>query len=112
DRRKAAGRVVAVAAILNLLITAALAAAAGSAPWDEDHARPMFSDSASADAIGLAPVWSLAVRDSGRKVEVATNRFNDPAFRMRFPVPSIELRRFRAYGRTAEMPEMHLEARM
>ena len=112
DRRMAAGRMVAVASILNLLITPALATSAASDPWDEDRARPMFGNSASADAIGLAPVWSLVVRDSGRKVEVATNRFNDPAFRMRFPVPSIELRRFRAYGRTAEIPEMHLEARM
>ena len=36
------------------------------APWDADHARAMFSASAPTDTIGLAPAWSIAVREIGR----------------------------------------------
>jgi hypothetical protein len=47
----------------------------------------MFVDSASVGSPGLAPVWTLAVTDSGRSVEVTSNR---SASALRFPLDSAE----------------------
>src|SRR5881396_3831252 len=89
----------AVAATLSLLFVAeVLADPAGPAPWDEDHARAMFGSAGPADTIGLAPAWSLAVTDSGRRVGIVTNRFRDPTSLVRFPLDSVELRRFSVRG--------------
>lgn len=79
---------------IALLGAAARAGSDGPAPWDADRARAMFVRSGPADSAGFAPVWALAARDSGRSVEVDTNRFRGPVFARSFPLDSVVLRRF------------------
>ncbi len=39
----------------------------------------MFDDAMPPDTVGLAPVWSMVMRDSGRRADVIGDRFRDPA---------------------------------
>jgi hypothetical protein len=95
---------------------------AGAAPRQSDAVLPMFNGSAPTDTTGAAPVWSLAVRDSGRRVELITNRFVEPGFGS-FPADSVMLRRFEthvvesessadhvAWGMSAGVANLHVSA--
>ncbi len=63
------------------------------APWDEDRAHPMFPPSGPVVSSGLDPVWAIALRDSGRRVEILTNRFRGPDSPGAFPLDSVVVRR-------------------
>lgn len=97
--------VVTLASALAVLVNAS---STGPAPWDPDRARAMFNESMLADTVGLAPVWSLAVRDSGRRAEVIANRFSDSPSPVRFPLDSVELRRFVVRGNRSRGEEVHM----
>ena len=106
-----ARRIATLLALLAILsVTTARADSAGSAPRKTDQVRAMFDGSEAADTIGLTPIWSLVVSDSGRRAEVVTNRFRDPTFDLRFPVDSVELRYDKIHGRTKAEPEMVFDA--
>ncbi len=66
------------------------------APWDSDGAIAMFDASTPAHSAGLTPVWVIALRDSGHRIEVVRNRFSEPGFG-EFPVDSVWLRRFETH---------------
>ena len=70
-----------------------IAGSRGPASSDKDGARAMFDGSIPADTIGLSPIWSLAVIDSGRRVEIVRNRFREMGFGA-FPVDSIRLQQW------------------
>jgi len=99
-----------VAVVVSVLVGApGIAGNSGPAPWDKDCALAMFDSSTPADTVGLAPVWSLAVRDSGRRVENIRNRFSEPGF-AKFPIDSVDLRRFET--RAEAVYEDHVSWRM
>jgi len=101
----------AVASLSVVLLSAPVRAGSdGPAPWDADRARAMFARSGPVDSVGLSPVWALAVRDSGRSVEVLKNRFRDSAFSVGFPLDSVVLRRFTVRGSREKGEEMVLDA--
>src|SRR6266511_5828445 len=76
----------------------------GPAPWDPDRARAMFL-APMKDTTGLQPVWSVALGDSGRRIEVVSNHFWESASG-HFPLDSIEARRFTVRGSRERGEEM------
>src|SRR5262245_32086562 len=70
----------------------AVASSRDPASWDKDRAHAMFDTSVASDTIGVPPIWSLAVADSGRRAEVVANRFREERHPP-FPVDSVFLRR-------------------
>lgn len=70
----------------------------------------MFGEPLLPESIGLAPVWKLVVRDSGRRVDVLTNRFRGGSPRLSFPLDGVELRRWSVLGNREEGKEMVIDA--
>lgn len=95
-------------ALLAIITLGVVGATPGPAPWDPDRVRAMFVAPLK-DTTGLQPVWSVALLDSGRRIEVVSNHFRESASG-RFPLDSIEARRFTIRGSRERGEEMVMEA--
>ena len=94
-------------ALLAIITFGVAGTAPGPAPWDPDRAHAMFVAPLK-DTTGLEPMWCVALKDSGRRIEVVANRFRESTA-VPFPLDSVEARRFTVRGSRERREELITE---